>query len=322
MAFFFRSTADFTPFYPAFANTEWDRMVPSADLVEESRFRNQVLGTALFDELKDAYDASIASPFTALSTPLATLLDKVRRPLAQLIIYEAYDSLQGNWSGAGHTVTTTQNVERAPMWMSRRFQANALKHGNAYLDLLIDFLAKNESDYPNWATAPIRAEIRESFIPSMTTADRFLRPIGGAWLLAQLRPAMREVQTGAVLGILGQSNYDTLLALVVANTTPTSDQAKQLDQIRTAILHGALADQVIPLGLTVDHNGVWTWETVSSGSGVSGGEKSGGDARINALVNHHERKRDAALKNLQNLVTPEAPFTGGFPDTNGSMMMM
>lgn len=319
----FRSTAEFMPFYPAFANTKWERMVPSVDLVEQVRFRNQVLGPALFDALSQAnVNSYAASPVVPLSPEMAKLLDKVRWPLAQLAVYEAYDGLNGDWSGSGHTVTKTQNVERAPMWMSTRYKANALKHGNAYLDLLIDFLAKNESTYPTWSQAPIRTEVRESFIPSMTTADRFLRPIGGAWLLSQLRPAMREVQQNAVLGILGQSTYDTLLAVVVAGTTPTNDQQKQLDQVRAAILHGALADQIISLGLTIDHNGVWTWETSSSGAGVSGGEKSGTDQRINALVNHHGQKRDAALKALQNLVDPTDPITGTYPDTSGPLMMM
>jgi hypothetical protein len=139
------------------------------------------------------------------------------------------------------------------------------------------------------------------------------------WLLHQLRPAMREIQTGPVLALLGQTAYDALLAAVVAGTTD-ADQNKVLEHARPAILYGALADQIVPRSLNMNENGVWTFKMTSSGSGVSGGEDPASPERMDGLVRHYAQKSRQYLEALRALVVPEPPPSHRRVNGDGGIM--
>jgi hypothetical protein len=119
--------------------------------------------------------------------------------------------------------------------------------------------------------------------------------------------------------LLGTATYDALLGAVVANT-PDATQRGYLEEIRPAMLHLALAEQAVAMSLTIDEDGLWNWQAVSSGSAVSGGKQPVSDNRLTGLVRHHENKGKAHLEKLRALLEPATPSSPGFPSgTTGSV---
>lgn len=314
----FKDTADFCTVYPALKSTSWRMVLPSIELVESSMFRDQVLGHSLYDDLHDAYQASIAESPTAMPAALASLNERVRKAVAFLSAFEALPQLNVNFSSTGATASETDRTKRAPMWAVHEHLAAALRHGHGYLDQLVAFLAENESDYAAWSEAPFRKEVRESLIPTMAVASRYMK-LGGTWLLHQLRPAMRKIQRGPVRSIIGDTDYDTLLAHVHADAV-TEDEQDLLEEARPAILNLALASQVIALGLTIDLQGVCTWESATSGGQTSGGKQPAEPERINALVRDLTATGNAHLEELRKLCEPDEPEQGFTTDPDAGIL--
>lgn len=302
----FRNTEDFVRVYPALESVSWELLRPIVDTVEVADLGPQVLGS----ELYAALDSAFAQVPAEVTTPepedpaMKALFHMVRPYIAYKAAYEAARKLNTLFTSGG--LQQVEVEKRAAMWAARERRASDLSDAYSRLNVLIDFLiAKESTTYPTWSTSPIRREIRESMVPTMRTAGRFIR-LHGPWMLHQLRPAMRDVQTGPVLSILGQSTYDTLLTNIhtVGHTFSTTDNAR-LDQIVPAILHGALADQIVPLGLIIDQNGVYSWQVSSGGGQLSGGEKPAEAERINGLIRYHQAKSRHHIDALSRLVNPE-----------------
>lgn len=300
----FEDTADFATVFPLLESTEWTMLLPFLELREQELLSDEVLGTDLYAALHADYQASIAGTPVALPARSAALLPYVRKALAFLTIYDAMPTLGVIYGATGPMEVSTANQAPARMWKQNQAAARMLLQGNSLLNQLIAFLLGNESDYPEWADAPVRVEVRESLVPDMRSVRRYLK-LHGAWLLHQLRPSLRNVQEGPVKSLLGDTAYTTLLAHVVADTV-TSDEQILLEQIRPAMLHWALANEATPLQLTIDSRGIWTWEMSGSGGGqVSGGEKAATNPRLTALIRHHNAMAESHMESLRKLVQPE-----------------
>lgn len=300
----FKDTEDFCTVYPALESAEWTMLEPIAAQVENTMLRAQVLGPTLYDSLLAAATALHTSN-TAMSAAIRGLYDRARPFVANMVAYEATPKLNTAFTSGGLKQLPVE--QRAAMWATNQRRDQDLDDAFKHLNLLIDHLVANETaSYSGWSTdSVVGQEVRESFIPSMTVASRHMR-LHGAWLLHLLRPAMREVQNGPVRGILGETDYAALLAKVHSDSPSfTADEKKQLDEIRPAILNGAIADQLVPLALRVNKQGVWSWSASTGGGQVSGGEQPASADRMDGLIRHHQTKCQHHLKKLQDLVDPD-----------------
>lgn len=315
----FKDTDDLASVFPMLQSAAWEHLQPFIELVELEMFRTVILGPTLYDALHAAYQASITVSPTPVPSPLDALLPKVRKPLAFLATKEAMTTLSAQFTGGGLVVTKTQNVERAPMWMANKSITSIQQQAFGWLNQLIMHLLANESSLSSWSEAPLRKEVRESLLPDMRAVEPFLK-LHGPWMLHQLRPYLREVQTGPVKDMLGSSAYATLLAHVHANpSTVTSDEQAQLDLIRPAMLHLAIADAITPLSITMDNMGVWVWTIPSSGGGISGGQKPAEDSRSVGLKRDHHNKGLLYLEKLRDLITPSSGNVNTLPGNTGSV---
>jgi len=318
----FKDIQDFASVYPALESASWVMLQPIVERVEKSMLRDQILGSALFTLLDNE-----AQPFQNSAAPMSAPMDalyRAARPyIANMAAYQATPKLNTLFTSGGLTQVAVE--KRAAMWATNQRRAQDLADAYTDLNTLIELLIAGEAtDYSGWGTAsPIGIEIRESLVPSMLMASRFIR-LHGPWMLHQLRPAMREIQKGPVLGILGQTDYDSLLnTLHTAPSTLSADQKARLDFIQPAILHGALADQIVPLGLVVNENQVWSWQASSGGGQLSGGEKTADAGSKDGLIRHHANKAKKHLEELRNLVSPDDDGAGDRRvfDGNGPITM-
>lgn len=309
----FTTIGELAAHFPVLESTSYEHLRSFLILQERKVIRDQVLGRTLYASLLAAYEASIADSPTPLSSAMADLLEAVRTPLAHLVMHDASPTLNVAHSSGGMQVNETATSKPAHMWRVRDAQAAMLKQAYGHLGLLIDFLQENASTYPAWTEAPVYKELRESLVPRLEDAQRHVKP-ATSWLLHHLRPAMRKVQRGQVKTILGDTAYTELLTAVHAGTL-TDSQRDRLDLIQGAIMHMALADQIVQLSLEIDSDGVWNWKAVSSGSAVSGGKQPVTDQRLNAKVREHQLEGQRLLNELKDLVSPEQPSTG-FPGFN------
>lgn len=310
----FKDKDAFLEHVPALESIDFGMVSKATESIEREVFRDQVLGSTVFDTLQGhitALPTAIPAPYDALS-PL------VLRVLGFLGGARAIALFNIQFTSAGAVVSESENTKAAPMWRTKMAMAEYLAIGYSALDQVIAHLTENEGSFAGWATAPVRAEVRESFVKGAKDANRHIRIGNRAWLLHQLRPAMRDAQA-KVKAILGTTAYDTLLTAYQTGS-PTATQLAQLDLIQPAILHLALAESAVDLSLTIDTDGIWTWKAATSGQ-VSGGPNTVDTDRLDGLVRKHKAKGLEHLEQLQTLVAPNnsTGFTGHAQD--GSFFM-
>ncbi|HRH68789.1 MAG TPA: hypothetical protein PLB89_04710 [Flavobacteriales bacterium] len=304
--------------YPALGSVDWERMSPWVELVEIKVLRNVVMGPTLFNALDTAYQASIAPSPTPMPGPLANLHAKTLKALANLAAYEAIPNLSALFTSGGLMMAKTEGQESAPMWLSNQTRAGAFEAGHVWLDVLISFLVENKATYTDWANAPLRVEIDESLVTTMTTVDRHARILGNAWLLHQLRPAMRGIQNGILKETMGATRLAALLLKVQGTGVLDANDLIMLDLARPAMIYGAIAEEAVPLRLKVDaHTGVYVLEGSTGSSQVSRVEKQATADQLTALARNCKAKSEDFLGQIREIVTPGS--SGPALGTTGSV---
>lgn len=310
----FKDTPHFAEHYPALLTVDWDRLVMSVELVELKVLRNVVLGPTLYDALHAAYVASIAPGGTALSGNMLNLHTKCLKPLAFLSAYEAIPDLSALWTSAGLRQSIGPEETAAPMWMSNQARDSALSKGHAWLDELIAFLVKNKSTYTDWAASPMKQEVEESLITTLVTVDRHARILGSAWLLHQLRPALRTIQNGVLSNTMGAARLAQLVAKVHGTDPLDADDKLLLDLARPAMLYGAIAEEAVNMRINVDRTGVYTLEGSTGSNNMTRVEKGANADQMNALVRNCQGKCNGFLDQIREVMRPSSsinPSLGG-----------
>jgi hypothetical protein len=317
----FKDIEDFCTVFPALESASWDQFKIFCELVEHKTFRNEILGPTLYSALNTAYQASIATSPTPMTGALAALLPEVRRAVAFHTVHEAARTLATTIDSAGITNAETDRRKPATMWRTTMTLGSILSQAHDFTDLCISHLLANDGALPQWADSPIRTALRESFIRDMRHVTPYIN-ISGPWLLHKLRPAMRAVQVGPVKKIIGDTHYTSILNKLNSGAPLLATEAAILEEARPAILHLAIADQIVPLSMQLDHQGAWTWEMATSGSGISAGPKSASNDKLNATVRSHQTKGQLHLAQLDQFINPHenSQFRSGASDGMYSLM--
>lgn len=299
----------FCQHYPALVSVDWDRMLPSVMLVEERMLRRVVLGPKLYLTLHEEWSAD--TRYETMSERMVDLHKKCMKPLAYLAVYEAIPELSANFTSAGLRQNVGEGESPAPMWLSNQARDAALSKGHAWLDTLIEFLVEKKEKYPEWNESLLYSEVHESLIATMIPMDRHTRILGSAWLLHQLRPAMRTLQQGVVRTVIGQARLDELLTRVHGGGLNGTDNTL-LDALHPAMLYGALAEEAAALRINVDRSGVYTFEGSDRFSNRV--ERPATGDQLTALVRNCRQKHEYFLDEARKLVAPNGgaePSLGG-----------
>lgn len=305
----FKDIEDFATCAPVLKSAAWEMLKPSIDLVERQYLRDHVLGTTLYDQLHSAYQASIAQTPTPLTPDMQNLLDRCRPAVAGLAAHQAIPKLSVMFTTGGPMVSQTETMKPASQWKTNAATKALLQEGLGCLDQLIDFLIANAGTY-SWSTSPFAVQVNDCLVRTAKDCLAYHVDIGNSgWLLHRLRPAMRQVQE-RIKATLCDDAYNDLLAAVQAGTV-TGTNAKILDLARPAIIHLALARMATLASVTIDAEGVWTWEA-SSGGAVSGGPIPAKDQRLDRVVEVYTQQGEACLARMFDLAVQLAK-AGQYP---------
>lgn len=287
---------EFGKYYPTMEEVDWDRIDPSLRDEEMLVLRRVVLGPSLFDQLATALKNE------ELTDAQKELLELCRQFLGPKTIYRAWRTLSVLVTSSG--VKTTGHGEGssykdAPMWMSEGAKDDALRMAYDRLDALINHLVENETTFSEWAAAPLRQQVRGSFVTTLGTVEPYTSVVGNAWVLHHLRPSMRHIQTKLVRAHMPAEQYTALLAKVHSTSSPTftETEQEQLDLIREAMVYGALATDLEAMSLKMDHRGYFTLE--GSDRHKTRREAPANRDQVNSSVAAWKERMNAALTNLR-----------------------
>ena len=294
----FANSADFATMAPLLETADWNKVLPSIDLVERQYLRNQVLGHTLYTTLHTAYQGSLAVGGPALSSDMLALLSACRPVVAALGTHKAMSKLSVMFTASGPMVSKTDTMAPPAMWQSRQAQATILEEGLGYLDQLIDFLLGSGSTY-QWQTSPFAVTVRKCIVRTVEHIQEHHVNIGNsAWTLHMMRPAML-IQQDRLRGVLSDDAFGDLM-LHIDDTPITGANAEILGPARAAVIHLALAELAVTNSITINPDGAWMWQAASS-AGTSGGPGAATNHRLDQVARSYRQAGEEQLKAVESI---------------------
>jgi len=183
-----------------------------------------IVGDTLWSTIDTTWDGTP-------TVEIEALLPYVRRPIAQLTMYEYIAIGTTQFSESGLVRMETENMKTAYKYQENAYRDWMLHAGHEALEELQLFLMSNSGDYADW-TGDSEAFGR-AYSLMINTARTF----------RALRPIVDEVEIFAIEPSIGQDQYDRLKAGILADDL-TSDELILLQKLQRAICHFAVEEAI------------------------------------------------------------------------------
>lgn len=226
-----------------------------------------------------------------LTAPQTALTEHLRRPLAMLTMYEYAKIGSVMFGEMGMHRMETEERKGAYKYQENEYRDYMLRNGFEALEVTLDFLEANEGDYPRWQSAAgysrnvalfinRAADFRDAY---SYTIDRYT--------FESLRAMMEEVETFAILPVVGQQQFDALKE-AIADRSITMEQQALIALIRKATAYFTIKLAAIQNMVTIKANAVVNIERLEPQSSQREGTLSGQTLSTyinqnNLLANRH-----------------------------------
>lgn len=175
------------------------------------------IGQDFFDELT----AAKPSPTTEQAAAIA----KLQPAIAYYALLEAIPQLGIQIGVAGVGLGTSATTAQTTQWRENRLEESLATNAETFLDIALEFLEKNISDYSTYATSSEYAESKALFITSAKTLNAYLPIFNSRRAYIQLRPFMLEAQEETIQTTIGEDQYQDLLTKILADTLNADEKA-------------------------------------------------------------------------------------------------
>jgi len=211
-------------------------------------FRNHIrawLGDAQWNILVTNADAP--------SQEEEALIEYVRTPLAMLTMYEYSKIGSVEFGEMGLHRTETEDRKGAYKYQENEYREYMLRNGYEALEQMLSFLEDNEADYPLWQISAGYDRNKSLYI---NTASDFRDAYSfniDRYTYESFRALMADVETFAILPVLGSAQHQALKAAIKAKNA-TSEQNAIINLIQKAVAHFTVELAAIRNWVTIKDN--------------------------------------------------------------------
>lgn len=244
----FASISSMKSFIGGAANVsiEMDSIGPVIDLAAQKHIVPWI-GPAQWADLVD----NLNSPSAAQTA----LLPYVQRPLAMLAFYE-YAHIGGvQFSEAGIFRVETDEMKSAYKYQENQYKTWMLENGHEALELMLRFLHDNKSDYPLWAASTAFSRHLSLTINYAADFRNLYSHYLSRYTFELIRPAIEDVETFAILPMLGEEQFDRIKAGIPAGDL-TADETTLLSLIQRAVADFAVKEAAERLWVRIEGKNV------------------------------------------------------------------
>lgn len=219
----------------------------------------ELLGDAFYAEYLPLYTASVAPVPTPLSADNAALLPYIQRPLAFYAQLLSIDQLSVTTGEIGIRVHRAEQSDPAPRWQVEKLQFAAMKSADTNADKLLEYMEANAAKYPTWAASSANTKKSGLLVYSTAIASEHIQISNSRRVYLQLYNTIRDLETRVIPKLIGQAQYDELVALIQAGTALSTEQEHLTRRLEAVISKHALYIQLPFMRVQVRDGGVFTY---------------------------------------------------------------
>jgi len=264
-------------------------------LITYRKYLQEWLDDTLWNDLITSADAP--------STEQAKLIEYVGLPLALLSMYE-YQRIGAVEMGEGglHRIETEER-KTAYKYQENNYRDYMREHGFDAIEMMLDFLEVNETDYPLWVAGSGYARNKALFINTARTFRDVYAYYINRDVFESLRALMQDVEHFAILPLIGQEQFDDLKEGIYQKAL-TAAELELIKRIQKAIAHYTIRYAVVQQWIQITGTTVKQQERLepqsSEKQGVATGQAvsafiSQGNQTANRQINYIQQYLDAHL---------------------------
>ncbi len=195
------------------------------------------LSQAFYDEIAAALDAD------TLTAEQEGLLPHLRRPLGMLGLYE-YTKIGGiQFSEAGLFRMEGENYKTAYKYQVTDLKRFYLYNGYEALEHLLSYLEDNEADFPTWQASAGYTRNKALIINSAADFRLHYSNDISRYTFEHLRPVLEDIGAFAIHPLLGDDQYQDLMASILAKDL-TEKEEKLLYYLQRAVANFAVKEAI------------------------------------------------------------------------------
>lgn len=238
------------------------------------------LSKAQWDALVTAVDGS------STSTEQDDLLIRLKRTTALLTMYEyaKVGSVQFT-EGMGMVRAESDNQKTAFKYQEVDYRKQMLTMGYESLEIMLDFLEDNEDDYPLWQASTAYTRNKALFINTARVFRQYYGKQLSRYVYEIIRPIIEEVETFAILKVIGQDQYDDLKEGIALKSL-TADESTLIGLIQKAIVHFTIQEAMERNWVQFEGNRIVQLESLEPQSMERAGTAAG--AGFSTKWSHHQ----------------------------------
>lgn len=253
------------------------------------------------------YDQLVTAVAGTPTTQETALLPYVRRALALLTMYE-YSKIGGiEFGETGIHRHETDEKKSAYKYQENEYRNFMLQNGYEAIEQMLKFLETNESDYPLWQSDG-SSRNRSFFINYASELREVYAKYISRYTFELLRPLIEDIETFAILPLLGQTQYNALKD-GISTKSLTAPETSLVKLIKKAVGNFAIYEGMKRHWVRFEGNNVVQSDKLEPQSFVKEGAASG--QAINLILLQNKEFANRHINYIKNYLTNNI---SDFPD--------
>ncbi|HCY39938.1 MAG TPA: hypothetical protein DHV48_01030 [Prolixibacteraceae bacterium] len=274
------------------AGTDFNRLKPHIQNAETA-FLLPLLGSVLYSELQDFYDAPENNPLAVNSIQFSTLLSIVQRTLIHLTYWSGFQVLNATISDGGFKRTENEKVKSLFKYQEVELKEYFKTTGFNGLDEILFYLEmeikKSEGEtvnFKSFAESEAWTILKSSFIPDTSTFNSIVFINHSRLTFLRLKSPMQLVEDLEIKPVLGETIFNEI-KLEMVKKTPSAKVTAILPSIQKAIAYLATALLMEESGADLTEKGLY-FESTTSGNNLTTNKQPTENERINFLARRNK----------------------------------
>ena len=256
----FKTVNEIKDFLPIGAGNDFNRLKPHIGAAE-NKYIKPLLGTAMYDELQEFFEADYPAEPTEAQVATKNLLEKVQLALINLAYFFGFDLLNASVSDAGF-----QRIESDMKKGLYKYQEDNVKQyfsdtGFNALDDVLVYIEENIAYFSDFKSETNWTVLKQAFLPTVKVIEAIPYNIHGSRLIfLALQPQISFIEDTTIKTTLGETIYETVKT-EMAKDSPDETTIALLPYIRKPLIYFASAMLMEETGATLENRGLFFEKT-------------------------------------------------------------
>lgn len=312
----FKTIAEIKEFLPIGAGNDFERLKPHIENAENS-YVKPLLGSAMYDELQEFYDATYPEDPSEVQEATKVLLTKVQHATIHLAYFAGFDFLNIQVSDAGFQRTESERTKGLFKYQEDNLKAYFSNAGFNALDDVLVYLEDNIAHFGEFKAAVNWTELKSSFLPTVKVVEAIPFNIHSSRLIfLAMKPHVAFVEDTDIRNALGAVIFDEVKAEMVKDA-PSASVTAILPYIRKPLVYLASALLMEESGAELGEKGLF-FDSIqpSAGSKNTLKREPSKEDRIAAMIARNRHIGNSYLDLLKSYLAENwEEYTGGVTST-------